>query len=292
MPLCRAGCRHLGVILAMVLPLPAAAQIRASERASVSQTIDGTVITVDYARPRVRGRNPIFGGVVHWKEVWTPGANWATTLEVSKDVQMDGHPLPKGKYSVWLVVEQEGWTMVLDSRHRRFHTNPPDSTAEQIRYPVKPGAGPATEVLTWSFPNVRADGAVLRMDWATTTVSFDIKVQPSHAVTIARSEVAGMLGRYSFAWAAPDTSKPLTMTLSHENGMLMARLDPAPDPMFGSFALIRIAEDWFVPAILQDGQVYDVISDWVIEFARAGGRVTGFEVRGEGDKVEASGKRL
>ena len=89
----------------VALPGHGHAQVRASELAIVSQTIDGTVITVEYSRPRVRGRSPVFGKLVTWGEVWTPGANWATTLDVSKDVTIDGHPLPRGKYSVWMEVQ-------------------------------------------------------------------------------------------------------------------------------------------------------------------------------------------
>ena len=81
--------RALGVLMGIAalpcLVSPAQSQIRASERGSITQTIDGTTITVDYARPRTRGRAAVFGGEVHWKEVWTPGANMATTLEVSKN---------------------------------------------------------------------------------------------------------------------------------------------------------------------------------------------------------------
>ncbi|HEX5817332.1 MAG TPA: DUF2911 domain-containing protein, partial [Gemmatimonadales bacterium] len=62
------------------------AQVRASERAEVKQTVDGTTITVNYARPRLRGRTDVFGTQVPWGEIWTPGANEATTLAVSKDV--------------------------------------------------------------------------------------------------------------------------------------------------------------------------------------------------------------
>ena len=87
-------------VLSVLVP-GAEAQIRASERATVSQTVDGTVITVDFARPRRRGRAQVFGEEVKWEEIWTPGANMATTLELSKPVQINGHPVAKGKYSVW-----------------------------------------------------------------------------------------------------------------------------------------------------------------------------------------------
>jgi Protein of unknown function (DUF2911) len=276
----------------LVLPGTLAAQIRASERGSVSQTIDGTVITVDYARPRVRGRDPIFGGVVRWQEVWTPGANWATTLEVSKPLEFDGHPVPMGKYSVWFVVDQDHWTLVLDPRHHRYHTEPPDSAAGQVRYVVHPAPAPFTEVLSFSFPVVRADGAVLVFQWATSQVALNLKVTPSHPITISRGQVAGLLGTYRYQSRTPgDSSPPSEIVLAYEDGRLMMHWDHAPFPDLKTLLLIRIADDWFTPATLEDGEVFDVISEWVFEFARSGGTATGFEVRGEGDQVEGVGTR-
>ena len=131
----------------------------------MSQIIDGTKISMEYSRPRARGRDPLFGGrVVHWNEVWTPGANWATTLEASKDVTLNGQRVPKGKYSVWLVVRQNAdWTLILDPRARRYHEERPDSTATQIRLAVRPTSAPFTEVLTWSMPALSGTGGTLAM---------------------------------------------------------------------------------------------------------------------------------
>src|ERR1700709_690897 len=92
---------------AIVAGAPSAllAQIRASEPASVTQTVDGTRLTIEYSRPRVRGRKALFGTkFVEWNEVGPPGANYATTLETSRDITLDGHAVQKGKYSVWMVV--------------------------------------------------------------------------------------------------------------------------------------------------------------------------------------------
>src|SRR5439155_9636490 len=72
-------------------------QVRASERGSVSQIVDGTSIEVNYGRPRLRGRIA-FGGVVHWGEMWTPGANFATTIRFGKDVKFSGRAVPAGRY--------------------------------------------------------------------------------------------------------------------------------------------------------------------------------------------------
>ena len=75
--------------IAAMAGAPLHAQIRASERGRVSQVVDGTTIIVDYARPRLRGRPTIFGADVSWGEVWTPGANMATTLETDHDIVLE-----------------------------------------------------------------------------------------------------------------------------------------------------------------------------------------------------------
>ena len=79
MPIARAAPR-IALALSLALPARAPAQVRASEAASVSQTVDGTKITIEYSRPRGRARDSLFGKVVPWGEVWTAGANLATTL--------------------------------------------------------------------------------------------------------------------------------------------------------------------------------------------------------------------
>src|SRR4051812_37148966 len=98
----------------LLLAAPLHAQAKLSEAATVSQTVDGTRVTLEYSRPSARGRPRLFGGEVKWDEVWTPGANWATTLETDHDLSIEGTTVPKGRYSVWLVVKERGpWTLLL-----------------------------------------------------------------------------------------------------------------------------------------------------------------------------------
>ena len=285
----------LRVSLALLLVAPAFlhAQIRASEAAIVAQTIDGTKLTVEYSRPRIRGREPIFGKVVTWDEVWTPGANWATTLEVSKDVTLDGHPLPTGKYSVWLVVRKDGpWVAVFDPRHKRFHTMHPDSTKEQLRYPVTPKEAPQTEALTWRFEDISAAGASLIMEWGKVRVPFQVRVSPSYNLKMPAEESAPYLGTYSFAWeGGPDASKPISLYLTHENGSLMARWDPAPFPEWDRFILIPRTSGKFLPGFLEKGVLYDVEQSMIFDFKFEGGKPVSFEVRTDGDQKIASGAR-
>jgi hypothetical protein len=273
---------------------PVRAQVRASEPALVAQTIDGTRITVEYSRPRARTRDSLFGRVVTWGEVWTPGANMATTLEVGKDVKINGQPLAKGKYSVWLVVRPAGqWTAVFDPRTKLFHTQHPDSAANQLRFAVTPGAAPFTEALTWSFSGIKRTGVVLAMEWGTTRVAFDIEVPQSLKLTFPQEQSAPLVGTYSFAWSAgPEASKEIKLFVTHENGHLMGRWDPAPFPEWDRFYLINIIGAEFVPGFLEKGELYDVERGMVLKFKMEGGKATSFEVRMDEGQVIAAGKRL
>src|ERR1051326_4079024 len=267
---------RIALALSLAVPARAGAQVGAGEGASVPQTVDGTKLTIEYSRPRGRARDSLFGKVVPWGLTWTPGANlardslfgkvvpwgltWtpganlATTLEVSKDVRINGHPLAKGKYSVWMVVRPESvWTLVLDPKAQRYHTEHPDSTPEQIRFPVHRAERPFAEVLTWTFPAVRADGATLAMQWGTTYVPLDIEVTPTYLLPFPAEKAAPYVGEFSWDWVGPlpDTSmKPMTLTVSYENGKLMGHWEPAPFPDWETFALIRIADNWFIPGFL------------------------------------------
>jgi hypothetical protein len=276
--------------------MPAVAQVKASELGTMSQVIDGTTITVQYSRPRVRGRNPLFGTkAVHWGEVWTPGANYATTLDTDKAITLDGRAVPKGKYSVWFVVRQSGdWTMVLDPKWRQFHNMPPDSNASQIRFAVRAQKAPFTEVLTWTMPDLRVDGGTLAMNWDRTNVSVNVRVTPTFSTTMPLADAQPYLGRYDFMEvdSTGKVTKTSPLVLDYDNGTLKGRVG-LWNGYLGHYAMIRVAPDWFVPAVYDEkGEIYEVLRpDVTIEFTRVNGRPMTFEWRGDDDKVFARGTR-
>ena len=288
--------RALGALL-VVPPALMQAQIRASEVGTVSQVMDGTKITVQYSRPRARGRDPIFGTkAVHWDEVWTPGANYATTLETSKGVKLDGHAVPKGRYSVWFVVRQTGdWTLVLDPQDRRYHMNPPDSSATQVRFPVHVDSAAFTDVLTWSFPELRADGGTLAFQWERKRVALRVEVEPSLTVTMAAADALPYLGRFEYA-DKDRQGKPITaalvVTYDDTAHTMKAQFDPY-DAYMGRFAMIRVAPDWFVPGLYdKDGKIYEVYRpEMVFQFTRAGARAATLDLRDENDSLQFHASR-
>ena len=267
----------------------AASQIRASERATVVQTVDGTVITVDYSRPRTRGRSAVFGDEIKWEEIWTPGANMATTLELSKPVEINGHPVPRGKYSVWLQVNQGDWIFILDTVVNRFHTVRPKLDKVMLKFNFRPEEKSPMDVLTWWFPEVRSDRTVLAMQWDKYYVPLTIKVESSYAMTVSADVGRPIVGSYEMRWTGDPSAMKVDIT--YDRGSLWAHVDPAPFPGYDTMVLLRMKDDWYIPGWWIKGELYDASDDMIMEFKIENGRATGFDMRSKDDSVIASGSR-
>src|SRR5262245_38337177 len=70
---------------------------RVSQRASVTQRIGLTDVTIVYHRPAVGGRE-IWGKTVPYGKIWRVGANDNTTITFADDVTVEGKALPAGTY--------------------------------------------------------------------------------------------------------------------------------------------------------------------------------------------------
>lgn len=149
---------------------------RPSQLGSLTQQINESKITIEYSRPLVRGR-ALFGQLVPWGRIWTPGANDATTIAVSTDVQINGQKLAKGTYTVWSVPESDRWTIVFNSAHPVFH-NRYESVADKdvLRVQASPRQASHMETLAWYFPVVDGRKAELAVHWGTVVVPLQIDV--------------------------------------------------------------------------------------------------------------------
>ena len=277
--------------VSMVLPQTLDAQIRASERSTVSQTVDGTVITIDYSRPQLRGRTDLWGGEVPWGKKWTPGGNWATNIEVNNDVTINGHPLPAGHYSLWLEVQEDAWTAIFDADVRRFHLQGP-SDSPSVQFTIQPETVAwSTEVLTFSFPTVKPTGTTLQLAWGDTHVNFDIGVPLSKPVTVAADVASRYVGTYGFKVVALLGGADHTIELSHENEHLVLRWPTAPLPRLRELWLMPLGAGMFAPIELENGEIFDILTFAAFEFSPYGGTATGFDFRGPGDALWGEGTR-
>ena len=302
--------RRLHVALLMLmLPIPrsAQAQLYASEPAEVAQTVDGTRVTVNYSRPRARGRTGLFGTRIQDGHIWTPGANAATTLAVSKDVTINGQPVPKGKYSVWLAISRGEWEMILDRDTALFHTQGPHRRTLQIRFGAPREKRPFMEALTWWFPDVSATGMTLAMQWDTVYVPLKIAVTPSYTTKVTADVARPLVGRYLVHYEPPpqvDTTlsvDPDTLpsrqifTIRYEGGELRGVMDPPfvkTESGYTDWVLIPARGSYFYLGRMDGGQLVEIFDFATVRFTIAGDRATGFEQRMQNDQLLGTGKRI
>src|SRR5436190_20179097 len=92
---------------------------RVSQKATVSQRVGLTDVSITFSRPGVKGRT-IWGGLVPYNQVWRTGANEATTFSVSDDVKINGQPLPAGSYSLHTIPGKDSWTIIFNKVDKQF----------------------------------------------------------------------------------------------------------------------------------------------------------------------------
>jgi hypothetical protein len=146
---------------------------RISPKASVSQTIGLTNVTVNYSRPGVKGRS-IWGTLVPYDKVWRTGANEATTVTFSDEVKLEGQKIPAGTYSLHTIPSKSEWTIIFnkDAGGGMYKY---DATKDAIRLKVQPVAAEHEEWLSFKFPNVSQTKGQMVLHWEKLRVPVNIE---------------------------------------------------------------------------------------------------------------------
>ncbi len=183
----------VAVAAALALAPAAFAQLdlpRVSPKATVSQTVGLTDVTITYCRPGVKGR-VIWGGLVPYDQVWRTGANEATTITFSDDVTVDGTKLPAGTYGLFTVPGKDEWTVIFNKGAKQWGAYEYKADEDVLRIKAKPQPAQFQELMTFSFPTVSTESAEVALSWEKLTVPFTFKVNTVDKVlTSARKAVA------------------------------------------------------------------------------------------------------
>lgn len=291
----------LGMAGCLAVVTPAHAQIFASERATLSQTISGTTITIDYSRPSVRGRDSIFGGEVEWDEVWTPGANEATTLSLTKPVRLNGLEIPAGTYSVWMQARPDSaWMLYLHPDTTLFHIPHPSLDGMVHSIPVvRHLSSEGRETLTWDFQRIRATGAELQLRWADVVIPVEVKVEPGVETHVSPEVGLPYQGRWILKSEASDSASPegeggpqaMRVRYDREMRHLIGVFDGGGEWGGWEFLLIPRAEGIFLLGFLMDGELAELSFDYFLEFTSEDGRPMSFVGRDKDDSIFWRGAR-
>lgn len=149
-----------------------------NKKASVSERVGLTDVTIHYDRPGVKGRegkiwgqlipvgftDPGFGSSK--SSPWRAGANENTTIEFSNDVTVEGQPLPAGRYGFFIAYDPNECTLIFSKNSTSWGHFFYNANEDALRVKVKPVAlDRSVEWLKYEFINQTADAATVALQW-------------------------------------------------------------------------------------------------------------------------------
>lgn len=164
----------------------------ASPACMVKQTVGLTDISVEYARPSVKGRT-IFAadGLVPHGNVWRTGANAATKVTFSDDVTVNGNALSAGSYAILTKPMADKWDVHFYNYEGRSWSSYVEkepaliTSSNTVELPIK------VESFMIMFDNLTAESATLEFVWENTLVALEIGVNVDDKVMADINKVLG-----------------------------------------------------------------------------------------------------
>ncbi len=158
---------------------------KVSQRASVTQRIGTTDITVVYHSPSAKNRK-IFGGIVPYDFVvdgveypWRAGSNQNTTIEFTHDVKIQGKPIPKGKYGLHVFVKEKEWIFIFSNDSDKWGSFSYQKEEDALRVTATPVPGPYQEWLNYQFVTRESGSAHLELQWSNVRCGIQISTDVS-----------------------------------------------------------------------------------------------------------------
>ena len=150
------------------------AKSRPSPLAIVAIRYKDAYIKITYSQPQKRGRE-IFGKLVPYDQVWRTGANEATELTTTKNVQINGTLLKAGTYSLFTIPQKDSWTIIINSEVGLWGAYNYNSKLDVMRFNIQPSTSDTVyESFTMQFDH-RNEVADLLLYWDRTKISIPVK---------------------------------------------------------------------------------------------------------------------
>jgi len=144
---------------------------------------------VVYSRPQRNGRN-VFGELLEYGNIWRLGANEATEIEFFKDVVIGNKIVPKGRYTLYAIPNENKWTIIVNKDTDIWGAFKYDSNQDVVRVdaPVQK-LSEGLEAFSLVFEKAPT-GFVLTAAWDTMAISMPIAVYEKPTVKKPVKKVA------------------------------------------------------------------------------------------------------
>ena len=181
----------LALLSLLVIPFTNA-QIRtpeASPAQKLTQIVGVTEVTVEYARPSVKGR-VVFGDLVPYNQLWRTGANWNTKISFDEPVTVGDVKLAPGSYALYTIPNSYEWEIIFYKDTTNWGL--PEEWEEDlvaVRVKAEVRTLPINfESFTISFDRVTHSSVNLQIIWEKTYVSVPLHFDTDEIVTASIME--------------------------------------------------------------------------------------------------------
>jgi hypothetical protein len=133
-------------------------------------TLAGQTIEIRYSAPSVRGRQIFGAGGLLSKDptypVWRAGANAATTLRTSGDLDLNGLAVPAGTYTLYVSVEKpDAWELIVSRETGQWgRSYDPRRDLGRVRMNMSTPPLPV-ETLKYELIDKESGKGELRLEW-------------------------------------------------------------------------------------------------------------------------------
>ncbi|MEM9896127.1 MAG: DUF2911 domain-containing protein [Bacteroidota bacterium] len=218
--------------ICMLLAYSVTAQINTpqpSSAGSVSSTVGLTEVSIEYFRPKKKGRQ-IFGSgdefLEQYGNIWRTGANSGSKLTLSTDVKIGGQDVTAGTYLIFTIPNADEWKFMLYSDlSLGGNVAGYDKSKEVLNISVKPIAlDQPVETLTFQISDISEDNTSANLHFAWDRASFKVPIQVNFDEQVMASiEANTMVNPQNYLAAARyylSTDKDLDQALTWINQYL------------------------------------------------------------------------
>lgn len=161
-----------------------------SPMCKIEQKLGLGTVTIEYSRPGKKDRI-VFGDLVPYGKMWRTGANAATKISFSDDVEVGGVKVTKGTYALFTIPGESNWEVILysDANVSGVPQNY-DKAKEVAHITVVPELIPYTfENLIFDFNDIRNESATLNLIWETTLIPIKLRFDTDSKVLASIDKV-------------------------------------------------------------------------------------------------------
>lgn len=183
-----------------------------SQRATISQRVGISDVTISYSRPSVNGRE-IWGKLIPYgmnnlgfgtstAAPWRAGANENTTITFTHDAKVEGKPIKAGTYGLHIEVKpNDKATLILSNDANAWGSFFYDEKNDALRADISTSTITHHELLTFEFNNVKANSTEASLAWETKSFPFTISFDVTNIVlNDIRAKLKGQIGFQRQAW--------------------------------------------------------------------------------------------